>query len=51
MAGGLGTLEPVELYKYCLNEPVTETLGGQESFSRKFNTSSSTWETGSYKKL
>lgn len=52
MLEGLRALEPVELYKYCYSEPVTETLGGQESISRKLNTtSSSTWETESYKKI
>lgn len=27
MLEGLKALEPVELYKYCFSEPVTETLG------------------------
>lgn len=52
MLEGLRALEPAELYKYCYSEPVTETLGGQESVSRKLNTtSSSTWETESYRKF
>ena len=45
MLEGLRALEPVELYKYCSREPVTNA--GEDRNQSVENLTSSTWETDS----